>query len=89
MNTSKRGGKAAFYRIGFIDGQIGMPIRSSRTVRLPLWAKEAFWNGWDHGAQQRRIARCVHEPLMYRNRRETAICAHCCMKLRALRRGKA
>lgn len=87
--ASKRGGKAAFYRLGFIDGQIGMPIRSSRTVGLPSWAKEAFWGGWGHGAQQRRIAYCIHEPWPHVSNRGAPVCYHCGMKMRALRRGRA
>lgn len=90
INTRKRGGKAAFYRMGFQFGfQYGTNRRPWADIgvhRWPDWAKEAYCVGLLNGKAERAFARCIHEPLANRDRREIQRCVHCGMKMRALRR---
>lgn len=86
-------GKRYFYRLGFRHGfQIGESLRPWARVggpAWPTWAKEAYCAGSLRGKYQRQIARCVHEPLERRDRRDAPRCVHCGMRMRAKRRGAA
>ena len=93
INESKRSGKAAFYRAGF---RFGFEHGTGRTPwadigahRWPDWARDAYRVGLFDGQYQRQIARCMHEPMEHRDRREVPRCVHCGMSMRALRRRPA
>ncbi len=88
INTSKRGGKAAFYRLGFLHGFHGTGWLQSRrsTVAWPDWANAAYAFGHLDGTQQRQHSRCVHEPRPSAFTKGVPFCRYCSMKMRALRR---